>query len=244
MVSLWRVKHLETRRAVADYTSSEQGHRAVTQLVADGEVIANAIESTTWTQGSVQVVVCAQCGFEACAPGGWVAPRRAGSSVLWPPAFAEMRDDGDDAGEHRPPDYVRRRGIPRFDEPRAATLCASLPGAPDVAQLPPLRSDELALAMQWTAPGEILGAFPGPVVLRAPDVVAVSSGDRDACLRELAALLSRACSESAPATLRPWNEGDERIEIFLDTPGRPMWSPLARVGSVLRLHLDGVGVVD
>ena len=153
-----------------------------------------------------------------------------------------MRESDFDAREYRPPDYMATRGIPTFDEARAARLVASIPSVPHVEQLLPLHSDELVLAMQWTAPGEILGTFPGPAVVRETDVLTVSTGDRDECLRDLAALLRGARAASEPVVLRPWSEADERIEFYLDTPGHPVWSPLARFDGVLRLHFEGIGV--
>ncbi len=82
-MDLWRVKRVEARQAVLDFSSSDLGQARVTQVVADGVVIANAREHTRWTERASQVQVCEECGVERCTPGGWVAARRAGDVVLW-----------------------------------------------------------------------------------------------------------------------------------------------------------------
>jgi hypothetical protein len=159
--------------------------------------------------------------------------------VLWLPAFALMRESAFVAREHRPPAHVTRRGIPLFfGEPARA-----LASATGEATVPPLCSDELVFAMQWTAPATVLGTFPGAPAVRESEVLAVDAGERDAVLRELGDLVSRAATTSGPVSIRPVGENDRRVELYLDGSGHQTWSPAARVDGELRLYCEGLGVI-
>lgn len=239
---LFRIKHLESRRVQVDYRSADLGRPTVTQLVADGEVLVNAVHSDTWSTDPTQVMVCAACGIERCEAGGWVSPRRASGVVLWLPAFSSMAESEADAVEYRPPTYFSTRGVPVFDEQLFAAASPRPRGLWTPTDLPALRSNELVLAMQWIAPGQILGTHPGPVAVREADVLAVSSGEREARLRELATLLAGALRSLEPVALRALGAADEPIVFHLDTPGHPAWSPLAIVDGAPRLHFEGLGV--
>src|SRR5688500_13788287 len=108
-MDFWRVERIELSRSDADYTSSGEGRPIVTELVADGVIVANAMDRTTWNARSVQAMLCTDCGMEGCAPGGYVSPRAIDGSVLWLPAFEEMTE----SGAFVPPQYFAR-GIPLF----------------------------------------------------------------------------------------------------------------------------------
>lgn len=232
----WRVQQIESRRSQMDYTSSAQGHPTVTQLLADGVVIANAVERTTWSARTVQSMICSECGMERCAAGGWISPRAADAAILWLPAFEEMAGGARDAAEYRPPEYFER-GIPLFAEPAVTGLLGLAGGS--LHALPRLRGSELILAMQWTAPVGILGKFPGDVRLRHDDVLAVSSGEREVRIREVERVL-RASAVNDAVTLRALQPDEEPIVLYLDAPGHPAWSPLAIVDREPALHLDGL----
>lgn len=184
----------------------------------------------------MQPIVCTGCGIEGCAPGGWVAPRAAGDRILWIPAFDEM---GDDFGrrERAPPSYVSTRGVPTFAD-AAATALAEAVAAAALDAIEPLRSRELALLLQWLAPAEVLGATPPPAV-RAADLLAEASGERERRSSALADLLDGARAD-VPVSFRPLRTGDELVTFFLDAPGHVEWSPLVLVGGEPALHLDGL----
>src|SRR5437763_613424 len=80
------VRSVTSRRASLDFTSSEQGFRSVTQLVADGTVLVNATELCSWAPSRVQMIVCDHCGQDGCQPGGWLTMRNIGDAVALIPA--------------------------------------------------------------------------------------------------------------------------------------------------------------
>lgn len=236
-MNLWRVEQVEPARAVLDFSSSGQGHRTVTQLVADGEILANAIEFTTWSAGSTQVEVCSECGVERCASGGWVAPRRSGEHLVWLPAFDELAEDDAEFG---PPRYFAERGLPVFEPPAAGRVAATVGVA--FQELRALSYREVALLLQWTAPGRLLGLPPAPPRVRREDVLAISSGDREEILGRLDELLAVALRSDAEVVLQSLSDATEPVGFFLDLPGHPEWTPLARFYDRLELRVAGLVV--
>jgi hypothetical protein len=233
-MDFWRVERIALSRSEADYTSSETGRPIVTQLLADGAIIGNAMDRTRWNARVVQATLCTDCGMEGCAPGGYVSPRALDGSVVWLPAFDEMTE----SGAFEPPEYFSR-GIPLFTGPSISALLVHLTGLPPIGDLPPLRANELLLLLQWMAPAEILGVFPREVRLRRADVLAVSSGERDARIGELERLLCEASAEHADRMMRARRPDEDPVVFYLDAPGHPEWSPLALVDGEPALHLDG-----
>ena len=108
--------------------------------------------------------------------------------------------------------------------------------------LQPLTLRDVALLLQWTAPGGLLDAAPTPPRVRREDVLAVTSGDRDETVDALDALLSAASASESPVVLREAAEGHERTGLFLDLPGHPKWSPLVRVAERVELALGDLVV--
>jgi hypothetical protein len=234
-MALWRVQQIEVRRSEVDYTSSGQGRLVVSQLFADGELIANALARTEWGASSVQAMVCAECGIEGCAAGGWISPRRSDGWVLWLPAFDEMAESARDAHDYRPPACFAR-GIPLFGK----GVAAALRGLPALREPPALRTHELIRAMQWTAPARVFGTFPDDVRLRRDHVLAVSSGERETRLQELERLLEEGLRDTDGVTLRELEPNDESVVFWPDAPGHPAWSPLVLTDGKPTLHLDGL----
>lgn len=238
-MSLWRIRDLTSRRVQADYTASEQGRPFVTELLGDGEVIANAIERTPWAGTQVQAVICTHCGFEHCAIGGWVSPRRFADLLVWLPVFDAISSEGDDCNEYAPPPYFTR-GMPVFG-PLVLPILEQRIGTP-IASSPRTSLREVARTMQWLAPGHVLDVPQSFVRLAAEHVLASSTGDRHSLAQELQRLLDHAASTDAAASLRPRREDEEVIELYLDLPGHHAWSPLALVDGRPALHLDGLVV--
>ena len=220
-----------------DFRSSGQSRPTVTQLVAEGEILANAIEFTTWSVDPVQVEVCFDCGVERCAPGGWVSPRRSGDRVLWIPAFDELAED---QGEFGPPRYFARRGVPLF-EPEAAKTLAKTVGV-ELEDVRPLTSRDVALLLQWMAPSDLLGAAPAAPRVRREDVLAATSGDRDEALDRLDELLAAAIGSDAEVVLQNRCDEADPIRFFLDLPGHPEWTPLVRIHDRVELAVGGLVV--
>lgn len=232
--ALWRIDQLVSRRSQMDFTSSGQGCPTVTKLVADGELIANAVEYVTWSDSLVQVEVCPECGCERCAPGGWIAPRFSGELLLWMPAFDAIAQSELGPDEFLPPAYVARRGIPCFGSEALAALARQIPGLVSESETRTLTRRELALGLQWTAPLRLLGDPSGAPALRREDVLAVSAGDRGDVLDDLERLIHEAMANDDAITFRPGREGSP-VELHLDAPGHPSWTPLVLIDGKKKL---------
>lgn len=233
-MDLWRVERVETRELECSFAGPASA--TVTQLVADGEILADAVEYPRWRVDPVQVELCAECGVAGCAPQGWVRPRRAGDRLLWLPAFDELVEDL----ALGPPRAFARRGVPLFEPDAARPVVEMMSRELDALQ--PLTLRDVALLLQWTAPGGLLDAAPTPPRVRREDVLAVTSGDRDETVDALDALLSAASASESPVVLREAAEGHERTGLFLDLPGHPKWSPLVRVAERVELALGDLVV--
>jgi hypothetical protein len=238
---MWRVREIEARAVELDFRSSGQGRRAHTSLFADGRRLVNAADLVEFDPAldRVQIVVCEDCGFTNCAPGGWVCLRRVDADVLWLPAFAAMSDEPGST-EYAPPIDMSERVFPVFGEGAYSTLrryVRALPAFPDVA---PLHPRDLALVLQHEAPGRVLGTFPETPSLRRDVVVAVDHGDLAEELTAMLEILSRAWSGSC--VLRPCESADA-VHFYLDLPGHPVWSPLVRRGDARAVRVaDGLNV--
>ena len=219
---LWRVNQLEHRRVEVDRSSAGLSRAVVTQLLHAGEVIANAIEWTRWGD-TAQVIVCTHCGVVGCETGGWIAPRKVGDHVLW------LRT------VQAPPAYFEKHGIPLID---AAQLPSRVLGETLL-----LRGQDVVRLLQMTAPDSLLGAFGSEVVVREPAVIAVSEGERAEALQALKTVLAETQAVRAPVAFDPLGDGDVPTTFYLDAQGHPSWSPMVRVGGVLRVYVEGLGAM-
>lgn len=231
---MWRVREVVTRKVRLDFSSSGQRERDVTQIIADGTVLANAIELTDWKGPSVQLIVCEECGTEHCEPGGWVAPRWTGSHVILLPDFARMADDDWALREYRPPDYVSSRGIPILEE----SLATAIPAFRWSHELALLTGQELVRAMQWAAPMNILGRFPEPPRVRRGDVIATSESDLGSAIDALEADIERLVQDDAPLVLGVCSPEARPITFYVDALGGREWTPSFRLGAERLLALS------
>jgi hypothetical protein len=222
MVQMWRVGTLVTRRAAMDFTSSGQGRPIQTQLVFDGAVVANAIELTEWSEQPVQLEVCAACGIEHCAPGGWAAMRRLGNALLILPDFEAMAENHT---EYSPPPWMVERGPALISEDLIGALQAAVPELPTIETLKKVTGADAARSIQLAAPREILGQLPEIPSLRHANVLAASHGTIAEVVWELDRMLTEALAK--PEIHLREIEGDpDRVTLYLDLPGFPEWSPL------------------
>src|SRR5438067_11365940 len=93
---------------ILDFSSSGQGSHSDFRLLADGELLANAVGLVEWADDPVQVHVCEACGVTRCETGGWLAFRRVGSAVVLIPAFEQMAENEQ---EYRPPALILQHGF-------------------------------------------------------------------------------------------------------------------------------------
>lgn len=231
---MWRVKQISTRKVGLDFSSSGQGTRHVTQMVADGTILTNALELTDWSQRSVQLIVCSQCGTEHCEHGGWVSPRWTGSHVILLPDFARMADDQWALNDYRPPDYFGSRGIPVLPD----VLAKTIPALPWPHELPLITGQELVHAIQWTAPWNIVGRFLDLARVRREDVIATSEPDLPSAIDRFERALARMASSADEILLDTRGDGALPVSFYLDDPGATEWVPGFSLGGEIALALD------
>jgi hypothetical protein len=214
---MWQPSHFTTRRAALDFSSSGGGTCDATQLYADEERIANAIELIDFSADPVQLEVCEECGHTHCEPGGWVSFRRCGRHVLVVPAFAAMQENDH---EYSAPKYLRRHGVICLVEAMFSIVRSLVKDLPPIDVLAPLTRHEAVLAYQWEAPRKALGKFPTPAALDPAVVLASDPGEPGEQVQRLNALLAEMYVSHDPA--RP---GDQHaaITLYLDFPGYPAW---------------------
>lgn len=172
---------------------------------ADG-VVVNDLDAVEVVEGPFQVIVCEDCGGEGCKQGDWYIARRFGEAVAWVPHQDELQPE--------PAAQVFVGGA-------VATLLASVRGHA-AHPLGPLSLRDAALLLRAAAPGQALGREGEPVRLRDGLLLAVDGAELDEVTRALALAQAdgRPCPH-APATARP-------VDLYLDLPGTPVWTPLAR----------------
>ena len=231
---MWSVATIGTSPATLDLGASDQGSVAVTRLLFDGVVVANAVGFTEWTQSVFQVEVCESCGVEHCALGGWLTLRRIGEQAAFIPAFNEIAEDG--WTERAPPAYVRQRGVPLLAAPVYAQVRALIPGLPEIHALPPITRGEAAHLFRFEAPA---GIFEPDGHVRSPSessIEASSDNDVESVIAAIHRLLALLDASPAPATVAALPSAWRKITLYLR--GGRQWQPLVYTLGTTLLHLD------
>ena len=154
---MWQPFNLTTTRVTLDFSSSFGSHFQATQLNADSERLANAIELVDWSDDPIQVDVCEECGITQCKPGGWVTFRRCGQYVLVLPAFAAMADND---LEYSAPDFLLRADRP-FSTSKCSRSFARLRRTYRLrTRSPRSRGTRPCERFNGKSPGHVLGRFP------------------------------------------------------------------------------------
>jgi hypothetical protein len=232
---MWRVERLEMAERTMDFSSSDQGHVAVTSVVADGAILINAVSLIDLSNPNrVQAHVCEACGITHCEPGGWIAFRRLGDEVLWVPCFDAMAADDFGAREYRPPSSWP--SWPVFDARLYSEARALIPELPEPAAIPALGSRTAIRLLQFDAPGRALGRFPDPPSLRRELIVASSSGEIPDRVASLEAVIAEAWTNDSPVIAA---DAPEPVVLYLDLPGTPEWCPLASEPGVFGISSRG-----
>jgi hypothetical protein len=224
---MWTPSVIATRPVALHFESSGQGTREDLVVVADEEVIVNAVGLVDFQRNPAQVFVCAECGYTSCAPGGWVALHAFAGGVAWLPDFRGMGNP-EQAAELRPPAFMVSRGVFFVPGPLLPDLVAALPAFPSLDALPPLSAADVARILQWEAPGRVLGSLSCPVSLQRASILAADDGDVSVLTAELERLLAEASALDRQATLV---EHVRPVNFYLDLPGTPAWSPLGRTAA-------------
>lgn len=216
---MWLVRELARR-------PSPERHDFV-ELLADGEVLSNAVNHVDWAEPQVLLSRCTYCRGDDVAD-GWVELRRSGELVVLQPSFA---------------------GAARFFSPPIAFASKGIAAVPHsmlrafVKRLPPL--DALA---PWTAGDAILALQleSTPLFGRSPDELHIPSEAIVACSKPsleegLAAL--RQCVASfrhsgASVLLEPLPEGEGPVWFYVEGLAPRDGLPIAEVGGVVVPHFE------
>jgi len=235
---MWMPKSFAEREAVLDFTSSSGDRPTVTQVLADGLLLANAIEFTEWNSEIFQLLVCEHCGIVHCEPGNWVAVRSAGEYVLMIPAFSELLASQDNWAEYQPPSLFTERGSIVLDAQRYDSLRTIVSSLPSTSSITPLKSAELMRLVQWEAPRRVLGELRGNPVVERDAIVAASDGEVEAWLDVLEQITDRMSTDDTPVTLQPIGGEHEVVELYLTTAESPPWKAFVRVGDQCGYYLE------
>ena len=168
---MWAVRDLAIRTVELDFSSSGQANRAVTQIVIDGAVFANAAELSSWDDTRVTGPDLRRLRHRHCASGGWLVARNVGVGVAFIPAFGEMHTGDWERVEYAPPYFAQ--GMPVFTPTDYAKLRRWCLDLPPIEAVPDLTGDELLRCMQWEAPAPVLGMFPADIQLNQDLLLAV-----------------------------------------------------------------------
>lgn len=233
---MWLIQELTSKASVFVFSASGRGEHSDTSVFADGERLINMasrVEEPDRAGERIQVQTCEECGFAGCATGGWLVLRRIASYVVWLPAFSDLAENPK-SSEYLPPHFMAHKGIPVMSAQHYAEVKISAPALPKYADLPLLNSQELGLALQWEAPGRLLGKFPQKISLRQNAIRAVDHGYLDEQLALLDNLLQQAIAQARPLKLV---KGGKQIKFFLNFQGYNDWSPLAYIDNSYYLSL-------
>jgi len=238
-MSLWMVERVEFQPRELDFTSSGQGRRMTTAVVADGTEIINALDLFDSEEDPMQTIVCDACGFSGCNSGNRVVVRRVDGGILLMPAFQAMAEGEWELTEYEPPYFTIKRGSALFRGGALATLEDRIPFFADPKRWPALTMREAVQLLQWDAPLAALGKFPDKPRLREELISTASHGAG----REAYDALERAIDGSLDDTRSAKLVAGETVYFYVDPAGYPEWTPLTFDGAGYRLALSaGVGV--
>jgi hypothetical protein len=230
---MWVVHDLTARSVTLDFSSSDQGRQAVTQLVIDGVQFTNAAElSSRDNPTRVQLRICEDCGIEGCASGGWMAPRNVGVGVAFIPAFDDMLPDDWRRAEYAPPFF--EQSMPLFLPDNYDRLRGWSERLPPIEEVPALTGEELVRCLQWDAPAGVLGKFPAETQL--DDDFLLAAHNRE--VADVAALTQSAIGQTGDESrvwFTPIPPAAQAVTVYLDTPGTPEWAPVYTIDGLVRL---------
>jgi hypothetical protein len=220
---VWLVDSVTTRRASQSW-SDLPILGAIRELLFDDEMIANAIELTTWTAREINTLIC-PCGMEGCSQDGWVAIRCFADHVAILPCF-----DPESGG--RPPEGLGRRGVALLRPPQVETLCSAI-GVSAIAHR--TTGHDVAGCIRWEAPGAFLGDPFSPIELDDRMVLAAAGVDRRVWASAFREALGAAAGSKRTYAVRPIASEDLVVPVYVDLEGSPGWAPMARRGDAWHL---------
>ena len=184
--------------------------KGIPQLCGDhGELVVNDLEVVDASNPPFQARICDSCRTEGCSRGYWYAPRRYGEAVVWVPNEWMTEDPVDDAHW--------------FTGAAIRSLEQEVRGHARFEVLPPLDRRDAVRLLQLSGPGAVLG-YPGePLRLKRELILVADGSELDDVIHVLSAL---AVTGATPLPF-PSREAVP-VDLYLDLPGTPVWTPLAR----------------
>ena len=225
---MWTPRKFKAKAKKMDFSSSGQGSVEVTAIYADDENLANAIELMDFEGDPIQFQVCDHCGFPGCSSGGWLSIRKLNEVILMVPGFSEMDRGTWEDSEYDPPYFTRVKGSVLMDEKKYREICALAPKLPNVEEIKPISSHELARLLQWEAPFRVLGDYPGPISFLRELLSTTSLPDDDEAVKRLLDILRLFENGDIKLELVSINEKDEKVSFFLDASDFIEWIPLVK----------------
>jgi len=202
--------------------ASEQGHRAVRQVVCDDVVVCNAADHIDWSAQTVQFLICEDCLYVGCTPGGRVAIRRMDQWVVIIPDFTAMLESDWSSMEYRPPTWMAKHGALSFSRSSWKLFQAACGKAPSFDSIAPATTSELLRLYHFQAPRAFLGDYLSPSLAQWDLILCTSGQDTGNDVRYLRKLFSDPTifdrHEICPPHLDSY-----AVSAFLDLPGIPEW---------------------
>lgn len=242
---MWEIKNLTIQKTKLDFTSSEQGFLEVSQLIAEGVVLMNAIELMEFDEDIIQVLICDHCGTVGCQSGNWVSFRKSGNYILLIPAFEEMEDNWSKT-EYSPPKYFKKEGTPYFTFQVYESLIMEFSRFPRINEIKNLKMSEAMRLAQYKMPLRIFGEPPEISLQRdkIKYIVASSEGEPETHLQNIEEILRQNYKSSSSAKIRYPLPDEETIYLFIDIAEFTDWKALVKSNSNYRLFLEEEFVVE
>ncbi len=210
---MWIVRELDRR-------PSREMH-GFEELIADGEVLSNAVNHVDWSEPEVLLNRCTHCGGDDVSD-GWVVLRASGELVVLQPRFEEP------AWFCAPPAAFARRGIAVVPY---ATLRALVKRLPPLDAIAPWTADDAILALQLEST-PLLGRFPEEPHVATDSIVACSKGSLEEGLAALRACIARFRRRGVSVLLEPLPEGEAPVWFYVEGLSPLDWFPIAEIGGV------------
>jgi hypothetical protein len=243
---VWEIKSASIQKAELDFRSSGQKIFEVSQLVADGVVLMNAIELTDFTENDVQLLICDRCGTIGCESGGWVGFRKSGDFILLIPAFEKMEGDDWSRTQFAPPQYLGKEGTPYFSLKTYENLCRWISLFPPTAKIKNLKMSEAMRLAQHTMPLRIFGEPPeiNAQSVKFEYIIASSDGEPKENLQKIEEILRQNYKNEAAAKFRQPAADEEIIYLFVDADEFTDWQALVKKDAGYKLLLEENFVIE
>ncbi len=230
---MWSPERVHTKNTILDFRFSGQGKKETTELYLDDFRLSNAVDLVDYNSDSTQFIICSECGMTDCASGDYLTLRRIDNSVVFIPAFEEMRDDSD--FQYTPHYEIAKTGGILLDKTRYLEVKSIIKELPDFEDLSALKNSEIPILLQWESTVNALDKFSFPIKFRTDLFLATSSELNESIITKLEELINLFDKSDKDAHFAEIENSD--ISIFLDIEGYYEWNPIWESNGVWGLKL-------